>query len=67
MKGWLSSPRFRRRLLWVGGSVCALAAIVSIAVVLGNTGRSNATAIDKTKKPWVYSAPAHMRQGSTVM
>jgi hypothetical protein len=61
VKGRLSSPRFRRRLLWVGGSLCAVAATVSIAVVLGNTGRSNATAIDKTKKPWVYRAPAHMR------
>ena len=61
MQGRLSSPRFRRRLLWVGGSVSVLTALVFIAVVLGNTGRSNATPIDKTKKPWVYKAPAHMR------
>ena len=60
MKGRLSSPRFRRRLLWVGGSTCATALIVYVAVYYANTGRSNATPIDKTKKAWVYKAPAHM-------
>jgi hypothetical protein len=48
-------------LLWVGGSLCVVAAVAFIGIVLGNTGRSNATPIDKTKKPWVYKAPAHMR------
>lgn len=57
----LASPRFRRRLLWVGGTSCVLAGLVAVAVHLGNTGRSNATPIDRTKKPWVYKAPAHMR------
>jgi hypothetical protein len=61
VKSRLSSPRFRRRLLWVGGSTCAVTAVVAIAIELGNTGRSNATPIDKTKKPWVYTAPTHMR------
>lgn len=60
MKRRLSSPRFRRRLLWLGGSACVVAALVALAVHLGNTGRSNATPIDKTKKPWVYKTPAHM-------
>jgi hypothetical protein len=59
--GRLSSPRFRRRLLWAGGSLCVVTSAVFVAIVLGNTGRSNATPIDKTKKPWVYRAPAHMR------
>jgi hypothetical protein len=48
-------------LLWVGGSLCVVAALVFIAIVLGNTGHSSATAIDRTKKAWVYKAPAHMR------
>jgi hypothetical protein len=56
----LSSPRFRRRLLWVGGSTCVATAVVAAGIELGNTGRSNATPIDRTKKPWVYTAPAHM-------
>jgi hypothetical protein len=34
--------------------------IVAIAVELGNTGRSHATPIDRTKKAWVYRAPTHM-------
>ena len=34
--------------------------VVAIAIDLGNTGRSDATPIDKTKKPWVYKAPTHM-------
>lgn len=61
MKRRLASPRFRRRLLWLGGGSCALAAVVLISIQLGNTGHSQATPIDKTKKAWVYKAPAHMR------
>jgi hypothetical protein len=48
-------------LCWAGGSLGAIGSLVALAVVLGNTGRSNATPIDKAKKPWVYTAPAHMR------
>jgi hypothetical protein len=48
-------------LLWLGGGSCALAAVVLISIQLGNTGHSQATPIDKTKKAWVYKAPAHMR------
>ena len=59
--GRLSSPRFRRRLLWLGGSTCVAVVVVSVSVELGNTGRRNATPIDWTKKPWVYKAPAHTR------
>jgi hypothetical protein len=61
VKRRLGSPRFRRRLFWVGGSLTAVGSLVALAVMLGNTGRSNATPIDKTKKPRVYTAPAHMR------
>jgi hypothetical protein len=48
-------------LFWVSGWTCAVALIVFVGFHFANTGRSNATAIDKTKKPWVYKAPAHMR------
>jgi hypothetical protein len=48
-------------LLWVSGSTSAVALIVFVGFHFANTGRSNATPIDKTKKPWVYTAPAHMR------
>ena len=61
MKRRLASPRFRRRLLWVGGSTSAVVLVVYIGVHYANTGRSNATPIDKTKKAWVYTAPTHMR------
>jgi hypothetical protein len=60
VKRRLASPRFRRRLLWLGGGSCVAAVIVLIAVELGNTGRSHATPIDRTKKAWVYRAPTHM-------
>jgi hypothetical protein len=59
--GRLGSPRFRRRLLWVGGPLCLVGSAIVIGVVLGNTGRSNATPIDKTKKAWVYTAPTRMQ------
>jgi hypothetical protein len=61
VKRRLASPRFRRRLFWVGGSTSAIALLVFVGVHFANTGRSNATAIDKTKKAWVYKAPTHMR------
>jgi hypothetical protein len=37
------------------------AVVVLVSIHLGNTGHSQATPIDKTKKAWVYRAPAHMR------
>lgn len=61
MKRRLASPRFRRRLLWLGGGSCVTAVVVLVSIHLGNTGHSQATPIDKTKKAWVYRAPAHMR------
>jgi hypothetical protein len=61
MAGRLASPRFRRRLAWTvavggGGTVAVVAAIV-----IGNTGHSNATAIDRSKPAWVYHAPVSMQ------
>ena len=61
MKSRLASPRFRRRLLWVGGSTAAVVFVVYVGIHFANTGRSNATFLDKTKKAWVYRAPAHIR------
>ncbi|MCW2965865.1 MAG: hypothetical protein JWO17_3117 [Actinomycetia bacterium] len=61
MKRRLASPRFRRRLFWAGGSTSAVALLVFVGFHFANTGRSNATAIDRTKTAWVYKAPAHMR------
>jgi hypothetical protein len=57
----LASPRFRRRLLWLGGSTFVVVALVYVGTHFANTGKSNATPIDRTKKPWVYKAPAHMK------
>jgi hypothetical protein len=48
-------------LLWLGGSATAVVLLVYVGVHFANTGRSNATPIDKTKKAWVYKTPAHMR------
>jgi hypothetical protein len=61
LKRRLASPRFRRRLLWLGGGSCVALVAVFISIDLGNTGRSHATPIDTTKKAWVYHAPTHMR------
>jgi hypothetical protein len=61
VKSRLASPRFRRRCLWVGGSAFAVVGLAYIGVHFANTGHSSATAIDRTKKAWVYTAPAHMR------
>jgi hypothetical protein len=61
VKRRLASPRFRRRLLWLGGGSCVTAVVVIISIELGNTGHSQATPIDKTKQAWVYTAPTHMR------
>jgi hypothetical protein len=47
-------------LFWVGGSTSAIALLVFVGIHFANTGHSTATAIDKTKKAWVYTAPAHM-------
>jgi len=48
-------------LFWVGGSTSAVALLVFVGIHFANTGHSNATAVDKTKKAWVYQAPGHMR------
>ena len=61
MKRRLASPRFRRRLLWLGGGSCVTAVVLLVSIQLGNTGHSQATPIDKTKRAWVYRAPTHMR------
>jgi len=60
LKGRLASPRFRRRLSWVVGSTSVVAALVFVGIRYENTGRSNATPIDTTKKAWVYKAPEHL-------
>jgi hypothetical protein len=60
MKGRLSSPRFRRRLAWIGGATLLVAVVVVASIRIGNTGHSNATPIDHTKKPWVYREPKSM-------
>jgi len=51
--GRLSSPRFRRRVVWLGGSACLVGVAVIGSIIVGNTGRSSATPIDRTAKPWV--------------
>jgi hypothetical protein len=61
VKRRLASPRFRRRLVWLGGGSCVTAVVVAVSIHLGNTGRSHATPIDETKQAWVYRAPTHMR------
>jgi hypothetical protein len=61
VKRRLSSPRFRRRLLWLGGGSCIAVVIAFVSIDFSNTGRSQATPIDTTKKAWVYQAPTHMR------
>lgn len=60
MNGRLASPRFRRRLLWAGGSTATIALLVFVGIHYANTGHSEATPFDMTKKPWVYTAPTHM-------
>lgn len=60
MKGRLSSPRFRRRLGWGLGTVGTLTLVVVISVIVGNTGRSNATPINRNQPATVYHYPAHL-------
>jgi hypothetical protein len=47
-------------LLWLGGSASVSASLVFVGFHFANTGRSNDTPVDATKKAWVYKAPAHM-------
>ena len=61
MKRRLASPRFRRRLLWLGGGSGAALVVAFVSIQFGNTGHSQATPIDESKKAWVYQAPTHMR------
>ena len=37
-----------------------LGTIVGGSILIGNTGHSSATPIDRTKKPWVYKEPKSM-------
>jgi hypothetical protein len=37
-----------------------IASLVFVGFHFANTGRSSATPIDRTRKPWVYRAPTHM-------
>jgi hypothetical protein len=60
MAGRLASPRFRRRLAWTAALAGGTATVVVVAIVIGNTGHSSATAIDRSKPAWVYKAPLHM-------
>jgi hypothetical protein len=64
MRGRLSSPRFRRRLLWCGGSLAIVGAASAGAIALGNTGRSNKTPLID-KPAWVYREPARMKLTAT--
>jgi hypothetical protein len=59
MRGRLSSPRFRRRLLWSAGSLTVVGAATAVAIVIGNTGRSNETPLFD-RPAWVYREPARM-------
>ena len=60
MRRRLSSPRFRRRLYWTGGTACAAAGLLFVGFHYSNTGHTTATAIDHTHKAWVYKVPARM-------
>ncbi len=60
MKGRLSSPRFRRRLLWIAGGLGLAGIAVGGAIVVGNTGQSNATPV-VDQPALVYHEPPHMR------
>jgi hypothetical protein len=56
MSGRLSSPRFRRRILWSSGSLGVLAAVTAAAILIGNTGKKNETPLSN-KPAWVYKEP----------
>ena len=59
MAGRLSSPRFRRKVAWLGGATCLAGVIVIGSILIGNTGHSTATKlIDKPAQ--VYHEPARM-------
>lgn len=47
-------------MLWTGGSTSAVALLVFVGIHYANTGHSQATPVDSTKKPWVYREPARM-------
>jgi hypothetical protein len=61
VKRRLASPRFRRRLLWLGGGSGVAIVIAFVSIELGNTGHSQSTPINESKKAWVYEPPTHMR------
>jgi hypothetical protein len=59
MSGRLNSPRFRRRLFWTVGTLSVVGAVVTGAILIGNTGHSNATKIiDRPAQ--VYHEPPKM-------
>ena len=60
MRRRLSSPRFRRRLLWSGGSLVVVLVVAGVAIAVGNTGHSNDTPL-LAGKAWVYHEPARMQ------
>lgn len=60
MRGRLSSPRFRRRLMWSGGSLGALVVVAGISIHLGNTGHTDSSPLSN-RPVWVYHEPARMR------
>jgi hypothetical protein len=60
VRGRLSSPRFRRRLLWSVGSLTVAGAATAGAIAVGNTGKSNETPLID-KPAWVYREPARMK------
>lgn len=64
MAGRLSSPRFRRRVAWVGGTALAVTGAVVGAIAIGNTGKSSATPIDTNAKAWVSPQPASVTLGA---
>ncbi len=56
----LSSYRFRRRAAFVGALLVLGTAVAVGSVLLGNTGKSRATPIDRSKPAWVYHPPPTM-------
>jgi hypothetical protein len=60
MSGRLSSPRFRRRLLWSTGIVGVLSAVAITAILIGNTGKSYETPLSN-QPAWVYREPQRAR------
>jgi hypothetical protein len=56
MKRRLSSHRFRRRAVWTVAVVASLGGVAAAAVLIGNTGTSQQTAV-RNAPAWVYHEP----------